>query len=277
MSEQNYLPPYSVLMSVYSKEKASFLEEAIQSIFLQGHPCSQFVLVCDGPLTDELDAVIQLYEERLTVVRLDHNQGLGVALQAGLERCENEIVLRADSDDVSVPDRAEKEIREMLANDLDIVSSDVSMFWGRKDNKTGYRALPTRHGDIVEFAKRRCPFNHPAVAFRKSAVLKTGGYQSLPYREDWFLWVRMILADCKVGNLPEDLVYMRYNDDLLRRRKNKAAYKSSVILFRYMREHHFISRGRYLKNRFLFWGQKVAPVWFARLVYKKKLHNGRQQ
>ena len=102
---------YSVLMSVYKKEKAEFLKEAIESIQKQSKKTDDFVLVCDGELNESLDKVILDKKEEmgdvLNVIRLKENVGLGKALNVGLEYCKNEYIARMDSDDISVPDRCE--------------------------------------------------------------------------------------------------------------------------------------------------------------------------
>lgn len=79
---------YSVLMSVYHKEKPEYLKQAIESIQAQTLSTNDFVLVCDGPLNEPLDSVIaakqQEMGESLNVVRLAKNGGLGNALNEGI-------------------------------------------------------------------------------------------------------------------------------------------------------------------------------------------------
>ena len=105
---------YSVLMSVYHKEKPEYLRQAIESIQAQTLSTNDFVLVCDGPLNEPLDSVIaakqQEMGESLNVVRLAKNGGLGNALNEGIKHCKNELVARMDSDDIAYPDRCEKQI-----------------------------------------------------------------------------------------------------------------------------------------------------------------------
>lgn len=105
---------YSVLMSVYYKEKPEYLKQAIDSIQTQTLPTDDFVLVCDGSLNDELDSVIMAKQQEmgtvLNVVRLAKNGGLGNALNEGIKHCKNELVARMDSDDIAYTDRCEKQI-----------------------------------------------------------------------------------------------------------------------------------------------------------------------
>lgn len=108
---------YSVLMSVYIKEKPEYLKEAITSILNQTVKTNDFVIVCDGPLTEGLNKVIAdfvtTYSGLFNVYRLEHNMGLAKALNNGILQCKNEIIVRMDSDDVSMPDRVEKQMKAM--------------------------------------------------------------------------------------------------------------------------------------------------------------------
>lgn len=105
---------YSVLMSVYHKEKPEYLKQAIESIQAQTLPTDDFVLVCDGPLNDALDEVITKKQQEmgkaLNVVRLAKNGGLGNALNEGIKHCKNELVARMDTDDIAYPDRCENRL-----------------------------------------------------------------------------------------------------------------------------------------------------------------------
>ena len=105
MKKKEY-PKYSVLMSVYYKESASNLQKSMESVFNQSIKCDEFVLIEDGPLTDELNETIEYFEKKypsvLKIVRLEKNVGLGLALNKGILECSNEIIARFDSDDISV-------------------------------------------------------------------------------------------------------------------------------------------------------------------------------
>ena len=116
--DANRYMKYSVLMSVYAKEKEEYLRQSIDSMLNQTVKPEQFVLVEDGPLGDDLrDCIgeyVALYSQMFTVIPLAENVGLGRALDIGLEHCRNELVARMDSDDISMPDRCEKEIKIVI-------------------------------------------------------------------------------------------------------------------------------------------------------------------
>lgn len=267
---------YSVLMAVYAKENPTFFDGALSSLFGQTLPPNDFVLVCDGPLTEELDAIIEKYDNEhlgiFNIIRLEKNRGLGNALMIGVPECKNELIMRADSDDISLPDRAEKEIKAIIDNNADIVSTNLILFNGSIGNVIGNRNLPEKHDDIIKFAKSRCPFNHPSVMMKKSVVLNAGNYQTLLYKEDYYLWIRMIISGARCYNIQEPLVFMREDGNTIARRKNKAAYQSQKTLLKYMKDQKFITSRQYRKTKFIYWGQYVCPQWLANLVYKKILH-----
>lgn len=233
------LNKYSVLMSVYYKEKPEHLYRSMQSIYNQTVSTDNFVLVCDGPLNDDLNAVIEemqgKFRERLHIHRLNRNVGLGNALTIGLLECKNELVARMDSDDISMPYRCQKELEAFIEEPwLDIISGIVIEFEGEM-KKTGMRKLPVQHDDIVRFSKKRNPFNHPAVMFKKSSVLDVGGYsERYHFFEDYYLWIRMLKNGCIGKNLEEPLLFMRTSFEMYTRRGGMRYVKDMMAFHKWM-------------------------------------------
>ena len=175
---------YSVLMSLYKKEQSEFFRLALDSMINQTLKPDEIVLVEDGPLTPDLYAVIDeytgKYPDLFTIVKNETNLGLGLALNEGLKVCRNELVARMDTDDISKPTRCEKQVKRFMEKpDLSIVGAHIDEFSGDKSNVISQRKVPTTSTAIYDFAKRRSAFNHPAVMYKKSAVLKNGGYSNL--------------------------------------------------------------------------------------------------
>ena len=158
----NNADKYSVLMSVYHKENPEYLRAAMNSIWEQTVKTDDFVLVCDGPLTPELDAVIaEMQEEHpeLTVVRLAKNGGRGNALNEGMKHCKNDLVARMDSDDISRPDRCERQLAVFRDYpEVSIVSGVVEEFTQSTEKIDSRRVLPETHKEILDFARKRNPF-----------------------------------------------------------------------------------------------------------------------
>ena len=214
---------YSVLMSVYHKEKPEYLRDSIQSMLDQTTRTNDFVLVCDGPLTPELDAVISDFNNRnaelFQIVRLEKNMGIGCAANEGLEHCKNDLVAKMDSDDISRNDRCEKQLIAFAADPtLHIVGSHIIEFMDDLNNEISRRIVPLEHADIVKYARRRMPFNNQTVMYRKHKVMEAGGYSLLRRCEDYDLYVRMLSNNCLARNIDDYLVWYRLTDNAFERR-----------------------------------------------------------
>lgn len=213
----------SVLLSLYDKEKPDYLEEALSSIFNQTLFPDEIVLVYDGPINSELEAIVsefqKNYPDTITIIKLQENQGLGIALAEGLKHVRNNIVARMDTDDVMVPDRLEKQFAVLKKYpDVAIVGSNINEFVGNLDNIIGKRIVPEKNDEIRNFSRKRNPFNHMTVMYNKEAVLSVGNYQSLIGFEDYYLWVRLLKAGYKGYNIQEPLVYARAGKNMYARR-----------------------------------------------------------
>ncbi len=243
---------YSVLMSVYEKENPVYLRSSIESMMKQSLPFSDFVLVCDGPLTEELEEVIKWAEHsigtRFQCVRLSENQGLGKALSQGLLHCRCDIVARMDSDDLSREERCRLQIEAMEKGGYDLVGGALQEFQEVPGDTKQIRLSPEHQDEIMEYAGKRNPFNHPCVMYRKSAVMAAGSYIDFPGFEDYCLWVRMLKNGAKAYNLQEVILDMRTGNGMYGRRGG-AGYVASVVRFQqYLKKENMIGTGTFLKN-----------------------------
>ena len=211
---------YSVLMSLYKKENPDYLRIALDSMLNQTIVPDEIVLVEDGPLTDELYAVLDEYP-MLHRVKNETNLGLGLALNVGLKECRNELVARMDTDDCSKPERCEKQLARFEEKPyLSIVGSHIDEFTGDTSNIVSQRIVPTSSEDIYNFAKKRSAFNHPAVMYSKTAVLENNGYSDLKRNQDVDLFGRMLFEGYKAENIDEALLWFRSSEELSKRRKS---------------------------------------------------------
>ena len=227
---------YSVLMSVYYKEKPEWLENSIKSMLDQTIYPSEFVIVEDGMLPEELENVIVKYEKEyptlFKIIRLEKNSGLGIALSIGIEKCEYEYIARMDSDDYSCPDRIEKQFRIFEKYpELGLVGTNVEEFEGDINNISCHVVLPEMHNEIYKFSKKRCPFRHPSLLYKKSEVLKAGNYREFYLCEDYDLYVRMLRSGCNCYNIQEPLVFMRIGKDFYKRRGG-IKYMNTILKFK---------------------------------------------
>lgn len=267
---------YSVLMSVYYKEHPDYLRQSMQSIYDQTVPTDDFVLVCDGPLTPELDAVIadmQLqFGPRLNVCRLLKNGGLGKALNFGIGQCKNDLVARMDSDDVSRPDRCERQLAVFQDHpEYSLVSGIVEEFSDTITNVSVRRIVPENQDDIIAFAKKRNPFNHPCIMYKKSDVEAAGGYQDFYLLEDYYLWIRMLQQGFIGYNLQEPLLWMRAGSDMYKRRGGWKYVQSQRNLFKYMAQTGFITGSQYQIQSAIRLIGAVVPNWLRAFLFKQIL------
>lgn len=224
---------FSVLMSLYFKEKPQYLVECFESMVAQTVQADEIVLVFDGKLTDELEQVVQNFAEKLplVVVRLPENRGLGKALNEGLTHCKNEWVFRMDTDDICVPTRFEQQVAFIQANpDVVIFGGQIAEFGENVNDIVSYRRVPTEWQDLVKFTQKRCPFNHMTVAYKRDEVLACGGYQDL--QEDYYLWIKLVGSGKKVANLADVLVYARVGNGMVGRRRGVEQAKAEWRLFK---------------------------------------------
>ena len=228
---------FSVLLSTYHKEDPDFLNVALQSVFGQTLVPNEVVLVKDGPLTPELDAVLDrfqtLYPDTFKVHALEQNMGLGVSLALGVDRCSNELVARMDTDDICLPFRFEEQYNMLMNHpELDLVGFNIAEF--KTDPTILYlrRNLPEKPNDIYKLSKRRNPINHPTVMFRRSKALQVGNYKPLKGVEDYYLWMRMLKEGMQFYNIQKVGVLCRVGNDLISRRHGVSYYSNEIELFK---------------------------------------------
>ena len=216
-------PKFSVLMSIYIKEKTEYFDECMKSIFRQTILPSEIVIVLDGPISELLRKSIEGYKknypELIKIIENKNNKGLGLALADGIPMCSYDLIARMDTDDIAREDRFEKQLRMFVENpSLDICGSNIIEFEGNINNVLSKRNVPTKHEEIVKYQKRRSAFNHMTVMYKKSTVLRAGNYEHCPLMEDDMLWVRMILAGARCANIDEYLVFARTGIAMIERR-----------------------------------------------------------
>ncbi|CAH5887666.1 glycosyltransferase [Enterobacter roggenkampii] len=264
----------SVLLSLYIKESPDFLHSCLASLCNQTYFPDEIVIVFDGPVTTELNECIIKWSEKLPVkiVKIENNVGLGEALNIGLRSCSNNIVFRMDTDDICHKDRFMKQVEYFEDNpDVGLLSSTVGEFRESIDDVYAYRKLPLTHSKILQFSKKRNPFNHMAVAFKKDLVLAAGGYQREYLYEDYALWVRMIQNGVITANLPETLVYARAGNGMAARRSGlkyaKSEFAAQVNFYRT----GYLSFFELIRNLSIRIPLRLIPVSFLSLLYSTVL------
>lgn len=263
---------YSVLMSIYKKEKPAYLIQALDSMLNQTVSPDEIVMVKDGLLTHELEDVLQDYDSlhpgMFNFVSYDKNHGLGYALSQGMLACSNEIVARMDTDDIACPDRMEKQLAA-IDGGLDMVGSDVIEFVMSPNDPVAATDLPKGIDGIRSYSKRRNPFRHPSMTFRKSKVIEAGNYSSeFLYFEDWDLFNRMLACGCLANNLSEPLVAMRVSEDFYARRGGSQYLKYAKAFKRAQVERGYFTKRDYICSYLPHAAVCLMPNSIRALIYR---------
>lgn len=277
MKRLNKYPDFSVLMSVYKKENPQFLNQALNSIENQTIIPTEIVLVEDGPVSNELEKVIEEHHikfvNKFKVVKLGHNQGLGAALRLGTKYVSTNWIARMDSDDISVHNRFELQLKEIIKNpDLAVIGGQIEEFAGKVSNVVGYRKVPTSENLLLQFIKWRSPFNHPTVMLNKLILQKVGGYIPYGNLEDYYLWARIMAQNFHVINISRILVNMRVDQGMYSRRGKLSNLKYFYQLREFLYKNKFLSLREKITGNWLMTLNIVMPASIRKLIYQHVLH-----
>lgn len=269
----------SVLMSIYIKENPEFFRESLKSILKQTYPSDEVVLVRDGPLTDELEKVIEEYKEKLNIkiVALKKNLGLGLALREGILHCSNEIIIRMDTDDIMHSQKIKNQVEIFNRNnEIILVGTNGIDFNKNKEDILSNRILPEKNEEILKFSKRRCPFIHAGIGFKKSYVLKAGNYQNCLWFEDYDLFLRMLKLG-KGYNIQKNLLYIRSNQEVYKRRGGFLYIKREIKALTKFYKDGNMNLYYYFTNIIIRFGVRICGNNLRMLVYKKLLRENKEK
>ncbi len=265
---------YTVCMSVYKNDKPENFRQAVFSIYNQTVIPDEIVLVVDGPIGDELEREIGYVRREIPILKvlcLKENKGHAVSRQVAIDNSKNDLVAIMDSDDISVPDRFRIQLEVLQNNpDLSVVGGLINEFADSPENIISRRIVPEFDSDIKQYMKRRCPLNFVTVMMRKSDLLSVGGIKDWYGEEDYYLWVRFMLAGYKFYNIQENLVNVRIGEETFKRRGGIKYFKSEMAFQKYMLNNKIITYSEYILNiakRIIV--QLVLPNKFRAVFYRK--------
>ena len=270
---------YSVLMSVYFKDNPDWLKYSLDCMLNQTIFPDEFVIVEDGPLTNELENVIQEYYKKykkykklFNIIKLEKNMGLGPALKIGVENCKNEWIARMDSDDYSPEDRIAKQFGVIENHpEIGIVGSNADEFSEEITNVLARVILPETNEEIIKFSKKRCPYRHSGIMYKKSEILRAGNYQECYLCEDYDLYARMELAGTKGYNIQEPLLYVRVSPEFYGRRGGIKYLKSMLKFKKRLYKCGFFTTKQYIVTSLAHIVVCLIPNRLRELIYKKLL------
>lgn len=265
----------AVILPVYKKDKIEYLRMAVESIVMQSYWNYHLYIGVDGPVGEDLADYLKHLEkqQQLSVVWFEENRGLACVLNDLLDICFKEgyeFIARMDADDISMPDRLEKQLRFLQEHpEIDVVGGaieDIDEKGNLREKKVQY---PLTNEDCRRFFRYRDPLAHPAVMFRNSFFKKAKGYRS-EYRknQDTMLWFDGFMNGCIFANLPETVLHFRITDDFYKSRRNGWARAKKMLTDRFMINHSL----RYDVTAYLFsfamFIMTLTPAWLKKIAYK---------
>ena len=269
---------FSVLISVYKKEKPEYLKTALQSIINQTLKPTEIVIVKDGLLTQELDDCIKKYEnkypELTKIVAFRENRGLGLALRDGVTACKYDYIARMDSDDIAKPDRFAKQFQYLKQDpETALLGTWITEFSKDENKPDTLTELPCTHQGILKYAKKRNPFRHMTILLKKEAVIKAGNYRDFLWFEDYDLWVRMLQKGYIAANIPEYLVSVRADEEMFARRGGWRYLKQDLKFQQWLLNVKFITAFEFLINITVRVIVRIMPNKLRKIIYIKFLRN----
>ena len=229
--------PLSCLGSVYHASSVAEVKLSLESLINIKYFPDEIVIVIDGTISKELNNYLKKFKKtnksETKLITKNKNDGTGLAIKEGLVYCKNEIIIRFDSDDISLPFRLKETFEFMVKNPkVDIINTPIIEFIPSKDSKlviSYLRKIPDSNliKKIINF---RNPINHPSVAFKKSSILKIGSYTDMKFFEDYFLWIKAIMNNLNFKNLSSPMVLMK-RESLSKRR---CGFKYAIYDFKFV-------------------------------------------
>lgn len=263
---------FSLLMSVYAKESPVFLTRCLESIISQSAVPDELIIIKDGPLTEELESVVNSsgFPNKVNIIALPENVTQGPARAEGAKAAQYDWVAIMDSDDVCRADRFEKQLK-MIENEpgLGLTGGQIAEFSDDPGQTIATRTVPVDHNDIIKFAGKRNPFNSMTVMFKRDLALQAGNYRYFPWFEDYDLWTRMIKNGAICANSRDILADARVGSGMYGRRRGASYISSEWRMQKQLKALGFINSAGFVRNAALRIPVRILPAGTVAALYKK--------
>lgn len=223
----------AVILPVYYKDRIDFLHLAINSVLSQRNISLDLIIVIDGVIDAQKWQIIRdINDKNVILIEFNKNKGLPEILNYSIKYCIKkgyEYIARMDADDICIENRLEKQLKYLNNNlNCDILGTEAIVI-DEKGKKIGLKKLPP----IISYNGLfwRCKIIHPSIMFRASFFERYGYYnQNYIKSQDYELWVRATKDGAIIHNLNERLILLRYERDIIKRRKNEQFYNIKIKL-----------------------------------------------
>lgn len=209
----------SVIMSTY-KEDERLLRESIESILNQTYRDFEYIIILDYPDNVVHKSVIEEYalkDDRIHFYVNEKNMGLTDSLNRGLSLCHGEYIARMDADDISLPDRLERQMKYLEKNHYDLIGGITEMINENGSLLYSIKSVPTDPKKINKALRYSQCIAHPTWLGRKEVFEKNAGYRHMPLCEDYDFTLRAVLNGFVVSNLNEAVLKYRMTSNSISR------------------------------------------------------------
>lgn len=209
----------SVIMSTY-KEDERLLRESIESILNQTYKDFEYIIILDYPDNDVHKRVIEEYaikDDRIHFYINEKNMGLTDSLNRGLSLCHGEYIARMDADDISLPDRLERQMEYLEKNHYDLIGGITEMINENGTLLYSIKSVPTDPKKINKALRYSQCIAHPTWLGRKEVFEKNAGYRHMPLCEDYDFTLRAVLNGFVISNLNEAVLKYRMTSNSISR------------------------------------------------------------
>lgn len=262
----------AVIMSLYKNDVVEYVRLSVESILNQTYRDLDLYLQYDGPIKPEVDAYLSgIKDERVHIQRRAENKGLaqslndllGIVMPMGYE-----YIARMDADDISMPDRFEKQMAYFAEHPEMECLGTWAIEITSKGEEYFKKQMPETHEGCLEQFRKRDPMIHPTVMFRRSYIEKAGVYAlDTFFGEDTMMWAQGFAAGCKMGNVPEYLFRFRLDDNFFDRRRGWK-YAKGIWDLRY-RVNKMLGFGIVADFwAFAYAAAKMMPKFILNIIYK---------
>lgn len=227
------LAPVSIVLNIWDGDNFVSLRRSLNSISQQKLKPEEVIVVIDGAISSELEAVVSQFAKqddfRVQLIRIPTAKGLWNGRNQGIAASRNEFIALHDADDVMHPERLSVQIRQILANEIDILGSPVFEFDSISGEIIGLRKFDT-DSDFLKKMLWQNVINNSSVMLRKSAVDSVGGLRNVYLAEDYDLYLRLLRADKKIFITKEVLQAFSVDDKTSKRRGGVKFFSTELSL-----------------------------------------------
>ena len=265
------MPRVSVITGAYNVASCPTFEKSIKSILEQTYSDLEFIICEDGSSDNTYELLSNFAEtdRRIKLLRNETNLGLAASLNKCIEVSEGEYIARHDCDDISAPERLEKQLNYLDEHpDVSILGTFAYLF--DENGVWGKTSFPT---EITKKDFLFCsPHQHGSVVFRRDALRKAGGYRiakETRRTEDYDLFMTMHTF-AKSANLPEHLYYFCEDKSTLKRRKYRYRIDEAKVRYKGFKKLGLMPKGFFYVIKPLIVG--LIPSGILRRMKNKFLH-----